>query len=137
MKKQILLGLIGTALLAGCSMANTKASSNEGNQPAISSEVAEGTILYTGTVKENSDWLLIENLNPVTEKDVPVFDEVVLLMNEDIPLTDHKTGEAIALTNLAIGDVVHVTLVEHTPTTMSLPPQIPGMGIVKVAVEQK
>ena len=135
--KKILLTLIGTALLAGCSMANTKASSNEGNQPAISSEVAEGTILYTGTVKENSDWLLIENLNPVTEKDVPVFDEVVLLMNEDIPLTDHKTGEAIALTNLAIGDVVHVTLVEHTPTTMSLPPQIPGMGIVKVAVEQK
>ena len=137
MKKQILLTLIGTALLAGYSMANTKASSNEGNQPAISSEVAEGTILYTGTVKENSDWLLIENLNPVTEKDVPVFDEVVLLMNEDIPLTDHKTGEAIALTDLEVGDVVHVTLVEHTPTTMSLPPQIPGMGIVKVAVEQK
>lgn len=137
MKKQILLGLIGTALLAGCSMGNTKASTNEGNQAEIGSEVAEGTILYTGTVKENSDWLLIENLTPVTEEDVPAFDEVVLLMNEDIPLTDHKTGEAIALTNLAIGDVVHVTLVEHTPTTMSLPPQIPGMGIVKVAVEQK
>lgn len=137
MKKQMLVGLIGTVLLGGCTMANTKASSNDGNPAEISSEVAEGTILYTGTVKENSDWLLIENLTPITEEDIPAFDEVVLLMNDDIPLTDQTTGKSITVPDLSIGDIVHVTLLEHTPTTMSLPPQIPGMGIVNVVVEAK
>ena len=51
---------------------------------------------------------------------------------EEVPLIDQSSGENVSLSDLEKGDSVRVPLVEHAPTTMSLPPQIPGMGIVQV-----
>ena len=47
-------------------------------------------------------------------------------------MIDQETGDAIVLSDIKEGDTVSVTLIEHAPTTMSIPPQIPGMGIVKI-----
>ena len=144
-------GLTGAIFLAGCGQAgiSTDQSSNLDNE-SISSEVIqssditesnqeENTILYKGTVAAQEDTsdesLLINDLTPMDHDEAAPFDEVLLLMNESIPLTDKQTGEELQVADIQEGDTVEVTLVENAPTTMSIPPQIPGNGIIKVEVE--
>lgn len=114
------------AFLAGCGAETSEASTKESEQP---------TILYTGTVIDSGEsyenGIYLSSLIPVDAPDVASFDEVVLLMNEEIELVHHD-GEELEMTQLAAGDTIQVTLTEHVPTTMSLPPQIAGMGIIKV-----
>jgi uncharacterized protein YceK len=128
--KKLILCFITTALLSGCSATSSQAS--------INSEVVENeeaTILYTGTVIDSGEThengLFVADLVPVESSEAASFDEVILLM-EGVPLIDLSSGENVPLSALEKGDSVTVTLVEHAPTTMSIPPQIPGMGIVKV-----
>lgn len=124
--KKILLGFMTAAFLAGCGAETSEASTKESEQP---------TILYTGTVIDSGEsyenGIYLSSLIPVDAPDVASFDEVVLLMNEEIELVHHD-GEELEMTQLAAGDTIQVTLTEHVPTTMSLPPQIAGMGIIKV-----
>lgn len=128
--KKLIFCFLTTALLSGCGAASSQAS--------VNSEVAENeeaTVLYTGTVIDSGETheggLFVSDLVPVESSEAASFDEVILLM-EGVPLTDLSSGETIPLSALENGDSVTVTLVEHAPTTMSIPPQIPGMGIVKV-----
>ena len=47
-------------------------------------------------------------------------------------ILDKNTGEMLSVEDIKIGDTVNVLLIKDTPITMSLPAQIPGMGIVKI-----
>ena len=151
LKKMIVTGLTGAIFLVGCGQAgmSTEQSSNLDNESVSSeaiqsSDIAESnqeenTILYKGTVaaqEETSDEsILVNDLTPINNDEAAPFDEVLLLMNESIPLTDKQTGEELQVMDVHEGDMVEVTLVENAPTTMSIPPQIPGNGIIKVEVE--
>ena len=98
-------------------------------------QTEEDVILYTGTVidgvENNENSLFISNLMPVDSVNVNSFDEVILLM-DDVALFDQKTGKNLNVEDIKNGDTVNVILIKNTPITMSLPAQIPGMGIVKV-----
>lgn len=126
---KLILGLIAVALLTGCGTENSKAKNNEGI------ETNEETILYTGTVIDFGETLdgglFLADLTPINSPEVASFDEVILL-TEEVSLVDQKSGKPIVLSELVKGDTVQVTLIEHAPTTMSLPPQIGGNGIVKI-----
>jgi uncharacterized protein YceK len=130
--KKLILCFITTALLSGCGAASSQAStaSDDG-------ETGEATVIYSGTVIDSGEThdngLFLADLIPVDSSEAASFDEVILLM-EDVPLIDQSSGENVSLSDLEKGDSVMVTLIEHAPTTMSLPPQIPGMGIVKVEI---
>ncbi|MCA9765480.1 MAG: hypothetical protein KC455_03580 [Carnobacterium sp.] len=128
MKKWI-VSFIAVTFLAGCGVEAPKESSSE-------TDTAEDkTILYSGTVidfgETHTDGLFISDLTPLDSTEAASFDEVILL-TEEVSLVDQKSGESIRASELVNGDTVQVTLIEHAPTTMSLPPQIAGMGIVKI-----
>lgn len=97
----------------------------------------EGRVLYQGTVKEVDlsfeERVSLTDFVPV-EGEGQAYDEVILLLNADIPLLDKRTGNPLSLEELSPGDEVEVTLVEHAPMTMSLPPQLPGNGIIQVEI---
>lgn len=108
MKKQLLLLAMGIFFLTACSNNS-------------STEVEEGQILYSGTVEEiNEESIFMINLEPVDNTDVPGFDEVILLTEPPAELER--------------GDKLDVILIENAPTTMSIPPQIPGNAIVEVTI---
>lgn len=146
-RKNMVTGLTGAIFLAGCGQAGmTTDPSSDSNNEAMNSEVVESkqeenTILYRGTVTTQEDTsnesLLVNALTPMDNEEAAAFDEVLLLMNDSIPLTNKRTGEELEVTDIQEGDTVEVTLVENTPTTMSIPPQIPGNGIIKVEVESQ
>ena len=98
-------------------------------------ESTETTILYSGTVIDsgitNENGLFISKLEPEDATKSVSYDEVILLM-EGVTLVEQESGGSIDISDIKEGDMVSVTLIEHAPTTMSIPPQIPGMGIVKV-----
>lgn len=125
------------SFLSGCNAKNSQADDNDLTSDGVSmeNESSETTILYSGTVIDsgvtNEKWLFVSNLKPEDETKAASFDEVILL-TEDVNLIDQETGDAIVLSDIKEGDTVSVTLIEHAPTTMSIPPQIPGMGIVKI-----
>lgn len=101
----------------------------------MESESSETTILYFGTVIDNGitneNGLFVSNLKPEDTTKAASFDEVILL-TEEVTLIGQETGDPIDISDIKEGDTVSVTLIEHAPTTMSIPPQIPGMGIVKI-----
>ena len=123
--------------LSGCNAKDSQTENNDLTSEAVSmeSESSVKTILYSGTVIDsgvtNEKGLFVSNLKPKDETKAASFDEVILL-TEDVNLLDQQTGDAVALSDIKEGDTVNVTLIEHAPTTMSIPPQIPGMGIVKI-----
>ena len=125
------------SFLSGCNAKNSQADDNDLTSDGVSmeNESSETTILYSGTVIDsgvtNEKGLFVSNLKPEDETKAASFDEVILL-TEDVNLIDQETGDAIVLSDIKEGDTVSVTLIEHAPTTMSIPPQIPGMGIVKI-----
>ena len=125
------------SFLSGCNEKNSQADNNDLTSDGVSmeNESSETTILYSGTVIDsgvtNEKGLFVSNLKPEDETKAASFDEVILL-TEDVNLIDQETGDAIVLSDIKEGDTVSVTLIEHAPTTMSIPPQIPGMGIVKI-----
>lgn len=125
------------SFLSGCNAKNSQADNNDLTSDGVSmeNESSETTILYSGTVIDsgvtNEKGLFVSNLKPEDETKAASFDEVILL-TEDVNLIDQETGDAIVLSDIKEGDTVSVTLIEHAPTTMSIPPQIPGMGIVKI-----
>lgn len=125
------------SFLSGCNAKNSQADNNDLTSDGVSmeNESSETTILYSGTVIDsgvtNEKGLFVSNLKPEDETKAASFDEVILL-TEDVNLIDQETGDAIVLSDIKEGDIVSVTLIEHAPTTMSIPPQIPGMGIVKI-----
>ena len=135
--KKIILSLLIVSFLSGCSTKNSQADNNSLTSEVIhmESESSETTILYFGTVIDNGitneNGLFVSNLIPEDTTKAASFDEVILL-TEDVNLIDQETGDAIVLSDIKEGDTVSVTLIEHAPTTMSIPPQIPGMGIVKI-----
>lgn len=153
LKKHLLTGLIGATFLAGCGQTgvdpdqssdlNNESMSSEviGSDSVVESSQEETVILYKGTVASqeevNEDSILINDLTPLDNDEASAFDEVILLMNDSIPLTDKQTGKEVQVTDIQEGDTVEVTLKEHAPTTMSIPPQIAGNGIVKVEVESQ
>ena len=120
-------------LLTSCSLANETEISDSSIENIVSTE--EKNILYTGTVisggetSENS--LFLSDLKPVDSLNVASFDEVILLL-DGVDLVDKNTGEMLSVEDIKIGDTVNVLLIKDTPITMSLPAQIPGMGIVKI-----
>lgn len=125
------------SFLSGCNAKKSQADDNDLTSDGVSmeNESSETTILYSGTVIDsgvtNEKGLFVSNLKPEDETKAASFDEVILL-TEDVNLIDQETGDAIVLSDIKEGDTVSVTLIEHAPTTMSIPPQIPGMGIVKI-----
>lgn len=125
------------SFLSGCNAKNSQADDNDLTSDGVSmeNESSETTILYSGTVIDsgvtNEKGLFVSNLKPEDETKAASFDEVILL-TEDVNLIDQETGDAIVLSDIKEGGTVSVTLIEHAPTTMSIPPQIPGMGIVKI-----
>lgn len=128
--KKILLFLLGVFFLSACSVSNSQEDTQSNTDTSVEEEA---TVLYTATIKEVDEGrILVQDMNPVETEDIPGFDEVVLLMNEDIPLTNKTTGEDIQIEDLKEGDNLEVVLIENAPTTMSLPPQLPGMSIVQV-----
>lgn len=135
--KKLILSLLMVSFLSGCNAKNSQADNNDLTSDGVSmeNESSETTILYSGTVIDsgvtNEKGLFVSNLKPEDETKAASFDEVILL-TEDVNLIDQETGDAIVLSDIKEGDTVSVTLIEHAPTTMSIPPQIPGMGIVKI-----
>ncbi|HJA89855.1 MAG TPA: hypothetical protein H9948_03600 [Candidatus Jeotgalibaca merdavium] len=135
--KKIILSLFVVFFLSGCNAKDSQTENNDLTSEAVSmeSESSVKTILYSGTVIDsgvtNEKGLFVSNLKPKDETKAASFDEVILL-TEDVNLLDQQTGDAVALSDIKEGDTVNVTLIEHAPTTMSIPPQIPGMGIVKI-----
>ncbi|SEK50986.1 hypothetical protein SAMN04488700_1672 [Carnobacterium iners] len=127
--KKLIVGFIAVAFLAGCGAENSKENSSE--TPTIEDK----TILYSGTVidfdETYTDGLFLADLTPLNSSEAASFEEVILL-TEDIALVDQKSGESIAPSELVKGNTVKVTLIEHAPTTMSLPLQIASIGIVKI-----
>ena len=117
MKKRILIPLLGFLFLTACA--------NTSDTPEVeSSEVTvnQEEVLYQGTVAEVlENGLLVSELNPIDREDAAGFSEVILLM-EDMA----------AYSDLQVDELVEVTLMENAPTTMSIPPQIPGNAIIKV-----
>lgn len=101
----------------------------------MESESSDATVLYSGTVIDsgitNENGIFVSNLQPEDAAEASNFDEVVLL-TEGVTLIEQESGDAINLSDINEGDTISVTLIEHAPTTMSLPPQIAGMGIVKI-----
>lgn len=135
--KKLLLSLLLIFSLTGCLPNSSSSSNSQANSQLESSqdELSEATIVYTGTVVEgnesNDRGLLISNLQPETSSNVASFDEVFLLM-EGVTLIESDTGDALELSDINEGDLVSVILKEHTPTTKSIPPQIPGNSIISV-----
>lgn len=148
LKNMILISLTGAAFLTGCGQGNTESGNEESSSlitetsseasESSSTDKEEATILYKGNVSENIEMdeqrLYVSDLQPVEQKDVPGFDEVILLLNEDIPVTDKETGEPVKPGEIQEGEEVEVVLQENAPTTMSIPPQIPGNAIKKIEV---
>lgn len=101
----------------------------------MESESSETTILYFGTVIDNGitneNGLFVSNLIPEDTTKAASFDEVILL-TEEVTLIGQETGDPIDISDIKEGDTISVTLIEHAPTTMSIPPQIPGTAIVKI-----
>lgn len=146
MKKKYVLSaivLLGVVVLGACgqekvgpessgssiSSSEVTSSSTENQQEA--SEVLIGKV-KEGTTSEDQR-LLLESLVP-TDKDsetVP-FQEVVLLTN-DVKIVDGD-GKEVMIEKIEPGTTLEVTLVKNSPVASSLPPQIPGMSIVKIVV---
>lgn len=132
-----ILSLFLVFFLTGCLPNNSSSSNDQASSQLESSqeELSDSTISYTGTVGEgnesNDKRLLILNLQPETSSDAASFDEVVLLM-EGVTLIESDSGDALELSEINEGDLVKVVLKENAPTTMSLPPQIPGNAIISV-----
>lgn len=125
------------SFLSGCSTKNSQADNNSLTSEVIhmESESSETTIVYFGTVIDNGitneNGLFVSNLIPEDTTKAASFDEVILL-TEEVTLIGQETGDPIDISDIKEGDTISVTLIEHAPTTMSIPPQIPGMGIVKI-----
>lgn len=125
------------SLLSGCSTGNSQADNSDVTSEDVSmeSESSDATVLYSGTVIDsgitNENGIFVSNLQPEDAAEASNFDEVVLL-TEGVTLIEQESGDAINLSDINEGDTISVTLIEHAPTTMSLPPQIAGMGIVKI-----
>ena len=117
MKKKIMFSLIGLLFLTACG--NTSDTS-EMESSAVNMNQKE--VLYQGMVAEVlENGLLVSELNPVDREDAAGFSEVILLMEDTSAYSD-----------LQVDDLVEVTLIENAPTTMSIPPQIPGNAIIKI-----
>ena len=135
--KKIILSLLIVSFLSGCSTKNSQADNNSLTSEVIhmESESSETTILYFGTVIDNGitdeNGLFVSNLIPEDTTKAASFDEVILL-TEEVTLIGQETGDPIDISDIKVGDTISVTLIEHAPTTMSIPPQIPGMAIVKI-----
>ena len=149
MKTLPVLIILSGFLLVGCSsngLSEPKkdSASFSSTSESVSEYVPEKekeTVLYHGVVKETeskeSKRLFIENFVPnASAADLPTYDEVILLVSEDTPLIDKQTEKPVAIEEIKENAQVDVTLQENFPVTMSLPPQIPGMSIVKVEIEQ-
>lgn len=125
--KKLILCFITTALLSGCGAASSQASTTSDD-----GETGEATVIYSGTVIDSGEThdngLFLADLIPVDSSEAASFDEVILLM-EDVPLIDQSSGENVSLSDLEKGDSVMVTLIEHAPTTMSLPRKFLAWGL--------
>ena len=136
--KKIFLSLLIVSFLSACNTKNSQANNSSLTSEVIdieNNESTETTILYSGTVIDsgitNENGLFISKLEPEDATKSASYDEVILLM-EGVTLVEQESGDSIDISDIKEGDMVSVTLIEHAPTTMSIPPQIPGMGIVKV-----
>ena len=144
----ILIVLAGF-LLVGCSsngLSKPKKDSTSfsSTSESVSESVPEkeaDTVLYHGVVKETetkeNKRLYMKNFVPnASAADLPTYDEVILLVSEDTPLIDKQTEKPLTLEEIKENAQVDVTLEENFPVTLSIPPQIPGMSIIKVEIEQ-
>ncbi|WP_314060658.1 hypothetical protein [uncultured Vagococcus sp.] len=145
MKKKYVLSaivLLGVVILGACGQKKTESeSSGSSSSSEITSSSTENqqrdSEVLIGKVKEGTtsedQRLLLESLVPA-EKDsetIP-FQEVVLLTN-DVKIVDGDDQE-VTVDKLEPGTTIEVTLVKNSPVASSLPPQIPGMSIVKIVV---
>lgn len=135
----VLIGVVG--MLAACgreadsgSSASSSSESSESSQSFDKNQAASEVLI--GKVKEataDEQRLVLASLIPEDKdsKTVP-FDEVVLL-TEGVEIVDSSDKE-VTLDQINAGDTIEVTLIENSPIASSLPPQIPGMAIVKIVV---
>lgn len=135
MKKQFSLLLLSLLFLTACTSPTGSTTEASTVDSANNSNVEEEKkVTYTGTIKTIADEMIyMDSLIPDEGADVISFEEVVLLMNEDIPLTD-VSGQAVHLSDLTEGQTLEVVLAENAPMTKSLPPQLAGIGIISVTV---
>ena len=84
---------------------------------------------------EEKDRLFVSNLTPVVkESENASYDEVILLLGEDVSVTQEETGEKVDVEELKEGTAIVVELIANPPMTMSIPPQIPGNAIISITV---
>lgn len=142
----LLLSLIG--LLAACgqkegssgTLESTKTAESDASEKNEESSVdrsQEPSEVMIGKVKEAPDGeyqrLVLESLVPAdTESETSPFDEVVLL-TEGVTIVD-GAGKALSVEQIEVGATIEVTLIKDSPVASSLPPQIPGMSMIKIVV---
>jgi hypothetical protein len=123
------MGIALIVVLSGCKIGNTEESIG-----SASDSVVGETIIYKGVVKvgvepkENS--LYLSSLEAIGKS--LTYGEVILLM-EGVVVEDQETGKAIEVEALKSGDEIEVELEKDAPITRSIPAQIAGSGIVKLA----
>ncbi|SFH65670.1 hypothetical protein [Pisciglobus halotolerans] len=137
--KPLMILLLAPILLFGCS-ANSADDRTPNSSETSESQKEEKTVLYHAEVKEQGDQennrIVLKDFEPVDPStDAAAQDEVILLMNEEIPLVDKETNTPLTIEDVKKGAKAEVTLIENAPMTMSIPPQLPGMSIVKVVIE--
>lgn len=145
MKKELLLLVGGLVLLVGCSFTDdsatiatsTESSTIESTVDSGGEEMSDLTTVFTGTIQREDDSIIepegetmlifLTDVEAVEDPEniVPTFVE----MGVGIHVNSETTDDWQEWTN---GRKVQVTLEGLPITTMSIPPQIPGMSVKKV-----
>lgn len=141
-KKSIFIATIFLGLfLAGCApIKDAEVASDVTTEMGSDHMENEGNNLYHAVVEERpegeeKDRLFVSNLTPVVkESEKASYDEVVLLVGEDVSVIKEETGEKIGVEELKEGTAIIVELIANPPMTMSIPPQIPGNAIISITV---
>lgn len=134
-----LVGVLGACGQKGTSSGNSATSQSESSEFSFSSvdRSQEPSEVLSGKVKEATNStdqrLVLESLVPEDkESETFPFDEVVLL-TEGVTIVDGSDKE-ISVDQIKVGDTIKVTLIKNSPVASSLPPQIPGMSMIKIVV---
>lgn len=136
-----LIGLMG--VLGACGQKKASSSQSSTDQSFVSepsrsleekqeaAEVLIGVVKESGT-KENQRLVLKSLVPEDKESETIPFDEVVLL-TEGVLIVDGN-DQTVPIEKIEAGATIEVTLLTNSPVASSLPPQIPGMSMVKIVV---
>lgn len=130
---------VTVGVLTACSTANnTKPSeTTPSSTVASSSTEEEKTAIFTATVKEVTELdtkekaiqVLLEN-----PENVENAEDMLVSFKDGVALNLDPTTFKFEQSDLIVGTKIQVTVSEHAPMTMSIPPQIPGNAIFLVEI---